>query len=95
MLAEDFRASPQRVGRMRELLSDPTFAAAIVCLQDEQPKGDVLLGSDAIESARMLSRQAGWSGAISMMLSLAEPLPTEEPEPKATWGLPEEEAAKL
>lgn len=80
MLSEVFRASPERVGRMRELLNDPTLAAAIVTLKDESVIDDVPRSSDPVESVRRLSWLCGYDAAINLLLTLAEPLPVPEPE---------------
>lgn len=88
MTAETFRSSPERVGKMRELLNDPTLAEAIVCLQDSRPESDLdHLTADALVSVRVLNRQIGYDRAINLLLSLAAPLPIPEPEERPTWGV--------
>lgn len=87
MTAEMFRSSPERVGKMRELFSDPTLAAAIVCLQDERPKYDAADNAEAVVSVRLLSRQFQHDHVINLLLSLAELLPVEQPEQPPTWGV--------
>jgi len=91
MLAEEFRASADRVGRIRELLQDPVLASAIVCLQDEGKfmVNDLEPVADAVASVRRLSFICGYSNAIDTLLSLAEPVIVEPPEPEPTWGTKE------
>jgi hypothetical protein len=80
MLSDQFRASPERVGRVRELLNDPTLAAAIVCLQDEGKFmiNDLEPSADSVASVRRLSFICGYTNAIDTLLSLAAPLPVPE-----------------
>jgi hypothetical protein len=88
MTADIFRSSAERVGRMRELLQDPVFAAAIVCLQDERPSPVVARNADAIESVRVQSRLEQHDADVNLLLSLAEPpLIEEQPEEEPTWGV--------
>src|SRR6266498_3005955 len=87
MLAEDFRRDPGRVGRLKELINDPTLATALIALKDEAQISDVSPSSDSVESVRRLSWLSGYNNAIDLLLSLAEPLPVEQPEPEPTWGV--------
>jgi hypothetical protein len=91
MLAETFRADPGRVGRLRELLNDPTLATALIVVKDEARLTDVHSGADPVESVRRLSWLGGYNQAVDLLLSLAEPLPVETPEPEPTWGIRKEE----
>lgn len=88
MTAEQFRSNAERVGRIRELLNDPTLAQAIVTLKDEAKLNDAPQSSDPVESVRRLSWLCGYDQAINLLLSLAEPLPLPEKEEEPTWGLP-------
>ncbi len=87
MTSDEFRANTHRVGRMRELLNDPTLAQALVCVKDAEMPEDAPSHSDAITSVRLLSQKAGWHGAINMLLTLAEPLPAMPEEETATFGV--------
>lgn len=87
MTTDRFRASAERVGRMKELLSDPVLALAIVCLRDSELPEDVTDHSDPVASVRVLSRKSGWHGAITELLSLAEPLPLQQANEEATYGV--------
>jgi len=87
MTSDEFRASSWRVGRIRELLNDPTLAQAIVCVKESESTEDVPPHSDPVASVRALSRKAGWHGAIDTLLSLAEPLPLLPVEETATFGV--------
>lgn len=88
MLAEQFRAIALNTGRMREILQDPIFAAAIVCLKDECPVIDA--EGDAVNSVRSLSFLSGYNNAIESLLELAQPLPAQPPEEEPTWGVEKE-----
>lgn len=70
---------------MRELLNNPTLAEAIVCIKDE-PIIDAPAGSEAIVSVRLLSSGAQKNDVINTLLSLAEPMPVQAPEPPPTWA---------
>lgn len=83
--SEKFRASDAKVEGFRQLLQNPFFLEAIVVLKDEMPGGDVHRDAEAIASVRVLSGQTGWASAVNMLLSLAEPLPTEPAEEQATF----------
>ena len=83
----EFRSAPARVGRIRELLNDPTLAQAIVCVRDAELPDDVPDHSDPVASVRALSRKSGWHGALNMLLSLAEPLPPPGVEEVASFGV--------
>ena len=87
MLAETFRADTGRVGRLKDLLNDPTLATALICVKDEACISDVSQSSDPVESVRRLSWLCGYDQAVALLLSLAEPLPVESPEPEPTWGV--------
>lgn len=87
MTSLQFRSSPERVGAFRELLQNSTFAEAIVCLRDERPNPSVPAGSDALESVRALARLEQHDTDVNLLLSLAEPLPTEPVEEDETWGV--------
>lgn len=87
MNATTFRSHSERVSKMRELLSDPTLAQAIVVLRDEMPQGDVHDSADALSSVRKLARQSGYILAIDTFLSLAEPLAPDIPEVEPSWGV--------
>ncbi len=93
MLAETFRADPGRTGRLKDLLNDPTMALALVVLKDEAQVSDVPMLSDPTASVRHLSKLSGSNDTINLLLSLAEPLPVETPEPEPTWGINKEEFA--
>lgn len=87
MRADQFRSNPQYVGRMRELLSDPTLAAAIVCVKDESRLDDAPHSADPVESVRRLSWLCGYDQAINLLLSLAQPLSPPLPDEQATFGV--------
>lgn len=87
MTAERFRASAERVGRMRDLLNDAVLAQAIVCLKDERPDPALPIGADAIASVRVQAKLEQHEAAVNLLLSLAEPLPVNEPEPEPTYGV--------
>lgn len=87
MLAETFRADAGRVGRLKDLLNDPTMALAIVVLKDAAVISDVSVSSDPTASVRKLSELCGRNATIDLLLELAEPLPVETPEPEPTWGV--------
>ncbi len=94
MLPETFRADPGRVGRMRDLLNDPTLALALVVLKDDSQVLDVPESSDPIASARRLSYLSGGIAKVDLLLSLAEPLPVEAPEPEPDWGVEKNQFTK-
>lgn len=87
MLAGQFRSSSERVARMREILSDPVFASAIVTLKDEAMIEDVGNNSPDIASVRRLSWLSGYNNAISALIELSEPLPVQPEEEVPTWGI--------
>ncbi len=87
MLPETFRSDPGRVGRLRDLLNDPTLALALVVLKDDSQVLDVPETADPIASARRLSYLSGGIAKVDLLLSLAEPLPVEEPEEQPTFGV--------
>jgi hypothetical protein len=82
-----FRSSSVRVAAFRELLKDPTLAEAIVCLRDEQPIADAADGADPVVSVRLLSRIFQHNLTIETLLSLGEPLPVQQPDETATFGI--------
>lgn len=88
MTSDQFRSSPERVGSFRELLQNPTFAEAIVCLKDEKPPAAVLPGSDALDRAAALARLEQHDADVNLLLSLAEPIPPEPKEEEMTWQPP-------
>lgn len=71
---------------MSELLQHPTLAEAIVVLKDE-PHLDAPLGSEAIESVRLLSSGAQKADVINTLLSLAVPMPVAPPDAQPTFGV--------
>ncbi len=87
MTSELFRSDPGRVGRLKALLNDPTLALALVVLKDDSQVLDVPESADPIASARRLSYLAGGIAKVDLLLSLAEPLPVEAPEPEPEWGV--------
>jgi hypothetical protein len=87
MTALQFRSSPERVTAFRDLLNNPVFAQAIVCLKDERPPTNVGDGADALASVRALAAVAQHEADVNLLLSLAEPLPAEQPEPEPSWGV--------
>lgn len=87
MTSEQFRSNPQYVGRMRELFSDPVLAAAIVCVKDEARLNDAPSAAEPVESVRRLSWLCGYDQAVNLLLSLAQPVPSELPDEQATFGV--------
>lgn len=87
MNAVEFRRSAERVGRMRELLNDPTLAEAIVCLRDDRPIEDAIDHADPVMSVRLLSRYFGYHDAIFALLRLAEPEEPTPAEPPENFGV--------
>lgn len=87
MTAFQFRSSAERVGAMRDLITNTVLAEAIVCLKDERPSGDAPDHADPIASVRLLSRQAQHDAVINLLMSLAEPLPQQPVEEPADWGV--------
>lgn len=89
---EQFRSNPVLVGAMRELLrgdgAQPTvLAQAIVAVQNEKPTVDAMDDAPEIVSVRRLSRIAQHDDVITLLLSCGEPLPIQEPEEEATFGV--------
>lgn len=86
MTTEQLRSNSQSVVRMREIISDPVFASAIVAVRDKGRISDVAPQSDAVSSVRQLSRIAGYNEALDELLLLSEPMPVELPDEAPTWG---------
>lgn len=91
MLAENFRSSTERVARIREILSDPIMAAAIVTLKDEAVIEDVGDNSPDIASVRRLSWLSGYNNCIDLLMSLSNPLPAPPQEEVPSWGVPKDQ----
>lgn len=82
-----FRSNPVMVARMREIISDPVFATAIVAVENDLPPSDAMDGADALVSVRLLSRQFQHKQTVLTLLSLGEPMPPESPEESEKWGV--------
>jgi hypothetical protein len=77
---------------MRELLrgdgSNPTvLAQAIVAVQGEKPTIDAADNDSELVSVRRLSRIAQHEEVITLLLSLAEPMPPPQQDEEATFGV--------
>lgn len=92
MTVEEFRSNPVLVGAMRDLVkgdgTTPTvLAQAIVAVQSEKPSQDARDGDSEIVSVRRLSRIAQHDAVINLLLSCAEPMPSETDEEPALFGV--------
>jgi hypothetical protein len=78
-----FRSDDNIRARLSEILSEETLVRAIFAIRDSASNDDISdKTADPIASVRILSRRAGWHGALDALLSLTQPLP----EPPAELG---------
>ncbi len=92
MTTGDFRSNPVLVGALKSLLiSDngqpSVLAQAIVAVQNEKPTYLIADGQPEIVSVRRLSRIAGYEESLEALLSCAEPMPVQQEEEPATFGI--------
>lgn len=88
MIASDFRKNFDLVAGWRELLAThPVVAQVLVALKDEKPSAVVPSGTDALERAAALARLEQHDADVNLLLSLAEPAPTEPTEEVANFGV--------
>jgi hypothetical protein len=86
--ADQFRANPELVSALHDLLQNSVLANALVCLKDESPSLDIPLNSDALASVRVAAAKSAWDACINMFVTLSVPLPlVNENDDQPTWGV--------
>ncbi len=92
MTTTDFRENPILVGALKALLNGENgqpsvLAQALVAVQNERPSPRVSEQSNEIVSIRRLDRIAGFDESLELLLSCAEPIPTQVEEAPALFGV--------